>query len=158
MRIRATVTLDQKQIEELVYSLKNNERIHLYLDFEFNNVQNLKVEDDTASYQNPKDVWDKVKKIAEESKSYDNFVENILDWLDLGRQRDYFKASIYCAEKAQKITWDGLELIMLSERISFLNSDKKVASTKVSRKLRNTMNGTSLIKNIITYRDYEFKK
>ncbi len=152
MVIRATVVLEKKQIEELVYSLKNDERVQLILDFELNGVKNQA----NQFFEDPKEVWEKLKSIADQSKSYNDFVENVLDWLDLGRHRDYYRSAIFCAEKAQKVTWDGIELLMLGERISFSVNDKVYVSKKISRKMRNVVNSTDIIKKVILYKNYNF--
>lgn len=156
MKIRGIIELTPEQALELKNSLDAGVPVKLELDIDVNKERFMVIPKEDSGIKTPQDVSNKLQEIANRSLCYEDFVEKVLDWLDLGEQREYFKAVIYCAEKSVAITWEGIERVMLGQRNWFTATDRAYTARKINKKTKNVVNSRVFIKSIIQYAKYKF--
>lgn len=97
-----------------------------------------------------------VAKIAQESTSFDGFVEKVMLWVKIERNhRDYFKAVINAATQAGKISWKHIESIMKRDGVRVNAYSKLRISKSVATKFQNSPKRVTilkLIKDVVSYK------
>lgn len=98
-----------------------------------------------------------VAKIAQESTSFDDFVEKAMLWVKIEKgHTDYFKAVINAATQVGKISWKHIEAILKRDGIKLNAYSKLRISKSVAAKFQNSKKRVTIlkfIKDVVSYKN-----
>ena len=122
---------------------------------ESNNANKVK-----KSRQSAKEIPELIQ-LANKSSSYEEFVDFVADWLEMGKRKEFFKNLLLAANQTKKIIWSNLEAILTTNNISYSLWDKVWCTRQVTSKFTNAeahITIMGLIKEIVKYKDYNFNQ
>lgn len=99
-------------------------------------------------------------KFAEKSKSYDEFCNDICNWIDFGARKEFFMQVLEAAKEAETISWKDIFDTLTRKGVKFTNNDKLQCTNRVAEKFKDSASKVSimhLIKAIVEYQNFNFK-
>ncbi len=108
-------------------------------------------------------LFETIEQIAVHSGNFDNFVENVIDYFDLGAQEAYINIAISSFKelcgKRRKIYWKNITQLMRLKGLpenQYIN--KKIKNKIIEKDIEySKVTAKSFIEMIMIFKDYEFK-
>lgn len=99
----------------------------------------------------------KLEEIVQKSKSFEDFVKLVAEWLEMDTKQELFKDLVIATSELEKVSWKEIEKSLEDKEITFKQWEKIFISRKVSEKLEG-VKILHFLNAMKRYKDYSFAK